>query len=397
MIRYQLRVILIVLDGVGSGAMPDAAEYGDEGANTLRNLTRAVPSMQLPHLAQMGFSRIVPTIRPEAPDEPYGAFGRVQSLGKAKDTVSGHWEITGLVQDPPFPTYPHGFPEDLVDSWCKQCGLDGVLGNCVASGTVLIEELGEEHLRTGLPILYTSADSVFQVAAHEEVIPLTRLYEICMIARNLLIPPHLVARVIARSFVGKPGCFRRTGNRRDFPLPPPGITLLDRLYESGLPVSAIGKIEDIFCKRGITCIDHTKNNADGIRSTLAHILNGPEGGLVFTNLGDFDTLYGHRRNPYGFATALEQFDKALPQLLDALRSRDIVIITADHGCDPTLERHTDHTREEVPLLVAGELIHRGCDLGLRTSLSDLSATICEALGQNPVGKGKSFWKEIIQS
>jgi phosphopentomutase len=397
MIRESLRFILIVLDGVGCGSMPDSAEYRDGGANTLGNLAKAVPSMRLPNFARIGLSCIVPSINPKIQTVPFGAYGRAHPLNKAKDTVSGHWEIAGIVQDPPFRTYPHGFPQEIIQEWCKRSALKGVLGNRPASGTVIIEELGEEHLRTGLPILYTSADSVFQVATHEDVIPPLRLYEICRIARELLRPPHLVARVIARPFLGEPGCFKRAENRRDFSVPPSGTTLLDKIYENDLPVVTIGKIDDIFCKRGITYVDHTSNNGESIRSLVDWVRNGPEAGMVFANLGDFDTLYGHRRNPYGYAKVMEEFDAALPMLFEALRNRDIVIITSDHGCDPTFELHSDHTREGVPLLLAGDLIRRGYDLGIRTSLADISATICQALGLDSSGKGKSFWKEVTCS
>ncbi len=397
MSQKQRRVIIIVLDGAGVGAMPDAALYQDEGTNTIEHVVQTVSSVRVPHLIDLGLSRILPSISSNGSNPPKGSYGRLRSLNKAKDTICGHWEIAGIVQEPPFLTYPFGFPEDLVNEWCKRCDIEGVLGNKTASGTVIIEELGEDHVRTGLPILYTSADSVFQIAAHEDVIPLTRLYEMCLIARDLLRPPHLVARVIARPFQGKPGSFKRTANRRDFSVPPPRETLLDVVEASGASVVAIGKIDDIFCKQGITQIEHTTNNTSAINATLNHIRNGFGNGIIFTNLGDFDTLYGHRRDPKGFAAALEEFDKALPNLLASLKEADILMVTADHGCDPTWPRHTDHTREEVPLLISGTRLRRGRPLGLRYSLADISATAREALGLDQGAQGKSFWKEVSTS
>ncbi len=388
------RIILIVLDGAGVGSMPDAALYQDEGANTLEHVVQAVPSTRIPHLIDLGLSRILPSISSNGSNPSTGAYGRLRSLNKAKDTICGHWEIAGIVQDPPFRTYPLGFPADMVNAWCKQCGIEGVLGNRTASGTVIIEELGEEHVRTGFPILYTSADSVFQIAAHEEVIPLPRLYEMCLVARDLLKPPHLVARVIARPFQGSPGSFKRTANRRDFAVPPPGKTLLDAVQASGAPVVSIGKIDDIFCKQGITRIEHTTNNTQAIHATLDHVQNGSDRGIIFINLGDFDTLYGHRRDPEGFAAALEEFDEAVPALLDSLRETDVLMVTADHGCDPTWPHHTDHTREEVPLLISGPGVRQGYSIGLRDSLADISASVLEGLGLEKGKSGKSFWTEV---
>lgn len=397
MSQRELRTIIVVLDGAGVGAMPDAALYQDAGTNTIGHVVQAVPSIRIPHLVDLGLNRIIPSISPNGSNPPRGSYGRLRSLNKAKDTICGHWEIAGIVQDPPFRTYPRGFPPELVNEWCQRCGIRGALGNRTASGTVIIEELGEEHVRTGLPILYTSADSVFQIAAHEEVIPIARLYEICLVARDLLKPPHLVARVIARPFEGSPGSFKRTANRRDFAVPPPGKTLLDGVQASGAPVVAIGKIDDIFCKQGITHIEHTTNNTAAIRVTLDCIRNGRDRGLIFTNLGDFDTLYGHRRDAEGFAMALEEVDEALPGLLASLKETDILMITADHGCDPTWLHHTDHTREEVPILITGSCVRRGYSLGLRNSLADISATILEALGLEGGRDGKSFWMEVSTS
>ena len=351
MSRRELRMIIVVLDGVGVGAMPDAALFHDAGTNTLGHLLQVIPSIRIPHLVELGLGQIVPSLCSKGSPPSKGSYGRLRTSNKAKDTICGHWEIAGIVQDPPFQTYPQGFPVEIVNKWCQRCGIKGVLGNRTASGTVIIEELGKEHISTGFPILYTSADSVFQVAAHEEVLSLGRLYDICSVARDLLKPPHLVARVIARPFKGEPGSYKRTDQRRDFSIAPPGETLLDQIQSIGAAVVAIGKIDDIFCKRGITHIEHTRNNIQGMNAILNHLKNGIDRGLIFANLGDFDTLYGHRRDPRGFALALEQFDEALPSILGALTDEDVLMITADHGCDPTWPHHTDHTREEVPVLI----------------------------------------------
>jgi phosphopentomutase len=387
------RGVLIVLDSVGCGALPDAAEYGDEGANTLGNLKAAYPALALPNLAALGLGRLVPSL--DVPGPLRGAWGKAAIAGRAKDTVSGHWEMAGYIQDPPFRTYPGGFPSEVIHAFCTRAGVPAVLGNVAASGTEIIERLGAEHLRTGLPIVYTSADSVFQIAAHEEVIPVPRLYELCQAAREALQPPHLVARVIARPFVGELGSFRRTENRRDFVVAPAGATLLDLAAAQGLPVVAIGKIEDVFCHRGITLADHTGNNAAGTEATLRYLQEGPEGGLLFTNLVDFDQQYGHRRNAPGYAHALMEFDAALPDILASLRPEDLLIITADHGCDPTLARHTDHTREYVPILCAGRAVQPGRDVGTRPTLADIGATLAEWLGVGPMPAGTSFLAQVV--
>jgi len=368
--------------------MPDAAQFDDEGADTLGHTLAAVPDLQVPNLAALGLGCLVSGLRLPRPIR--GGWGKAAIANPAKDTVAGHWELAGYIQDPPFRTYPNGFPAEVIEAFCSRAGVAGVLGNCAASGTEIIERLGPEHLRSGLPIVYTSADSVFQIAAHEEVIPLPRLYEMCRAARAVLVPPHLVARVIARPFVGQPGSFRRTENRRDFALEPGGATLLDRASARGLPVIAIGKIEDIFAGRGITEADHTTNNAAGVEATIRYLRKGPEGGLLFTNLVDFDMLYGHRRNPQAFARALAEFDAALPRITEALRPADLLVITADHGCDPTLARHTDHTREYVPLLCLGAGITPGRSLGVRATLADVGATAGEWLGVGPLPVGTSW-------
>ncbi|HOG45010.1 MAG TPA: phosphopentomutase [Anaerolineae bacterium] len=411
------RAILIVLDSVGCGAMPDAAAYGDEGANTLGNIKAHYPALALPNLDSLGLGRLVPALKTGAPVQ--GAWGKAATAGQAKDTVSGHWELGGYIQEPPFRTYPNGFPPEVIAAFCARAGVPGALGNVAASGTEIIERLGREHLRSGLPIVYTSADSVFQIAAHEAVLPPPRLYELCHAAREVLQPPHslvgqsdaaqgqetqtaqssahqsavgspLVARVIARPFAGEPGSFVRTENRRDFVVAPAGHTLLDLASAAGLPVVAVGKIEDVFCRRGISLVDHTGNNAAGTEATIRFLHEGPDGGLIFANLVDFDSAYGHRRNVAGYAQALMAFDAALPAILAALRPRDLLIITADHGCDPTITHHTDHTREYVPILCAGHIVQPGRDVGTRATMADVGATLAEWLGLGPLGAGVSF-------
>ncbi len=385
------RIVLIVLDSVGVGAMPDAAEYGDEGSNTLGNTARAIGGLHLPHLGALGLGNITEVAGVPPISHPQGAYGRMAEQSRGKDTTVGHWELAGLISPRPLPTYPNGFPEDLVHEFERRIGRQ-VLGNYPASGTVIIEQLGEEHMRTGRPILYTSADSVFQVAAHEEVIPLPELYHICEIAREMLQGEHPVGRVIARPFVGEPGHFTRTANRRDWSLPPPAETVLDRLTTSGHKVVAVGKIEDIFAGRGIAEAEHTQDNMDGVDKTLI-FMSRNEAGLIFTNLVDFDMRWGHRNDPQGYARALEEFDARVPELQKALRPDDLLILTADHGCDPTTPS-TDHSREYVPLLVCGPTVRPGVDLGTRATFADVAATIAEAFGIGPWPVGKSFLSEI---
>lgn len=343
------RVILIILDSVGIGAMPDAHLYGDEGSNTLLNIYRNIENFKLENLEKMGLTHIVGL------DEikrntitPIASYGRLEELSPGKDTTTGHWEISGVVLDQPFPTYSNGFPDEILEALEKETGR-GIIGNKAASGTAIIDELGEEHMQTGSIIAYTSADSVFQIAAHESIVPLGELYDICKKAREILRGKHAVGRVIARPFVGEPGSFKRTENRKDFSLEPTGKTMLDYISESSLEVVAIGKIEDIFVGRGITKAIHTKNNESGIEATLSEIQRDSKG-LIFTNLVDFDMLYGHRNNIEGYGNALEDFDSKLPEILSALKPDDLLMISADHGCDPSTES-TDHSREYVPLLV----------------------------------------------
>lgn len=381
------RVILIVLDSVGAGELPDADKYGDAGCNTLGHIADAVGGLNMPNLAEMGLGNIIPIKGVQPVDSPAAFFGKMSEASKGKDTTTGHWEMMGVVTNVPFPTYPNGFPADVISSFEKKIGRR-VIGNKVASGTVIINELGDEHMQTGCPIVYTSADSVFQIACHEDIISVDKLYEMCQITREMLVAPHNVQRVIARPFIGKSGAYERTQRRRDFALEPPKHTLLDKIVESNGEVVAIGKIEDIFAHRGISKSDHTGNNPDGIKATVYAIKNG-EGSLVFTNLVDFDMVYGHRNNTQGYAQALEDFDNALPGIVDAMLPTDILMITADHGCDPTFPG-TDHTREYVPLIAYQKGITCGGSLGVRKSFCDVASTIADILEINNDFDGDSF-------
>ena len=384
------RAIVVVLDGVGVGQAPDAAAYGDAGADCLANCARAVGGLALPTLGRLGVGNLT-EIEGTPPQPPAGACGRLIERSPGKDSTTGHWELMGVVLDHPMPTYPHGFPPELVTRFEAAIGRH-VLGNYPASGTAIIEELGAEHLRTGFPILYTSADSVFQLAAHEDVIPIAELYRMCEIARGLLTGEDEVGRVIARPFTGTPGAFVRTPHRRDFSLEPPAPTLLDALKASGRVVVGIGKIEDLFAERGLTASDHTATNAAGQAAALAAVAR-PFVGLLFVNLVECDQNYGHRRNPEGYAEALRAFDAWLPSLLARLGDGDVLFITGDHGTDPTW-RGTDHTRESVPLLVAGKPVRPGVYLGARSSFADLGATLAEAFGLPPLAHGQSFARDI---
>ncbi|RME71529.1 MAG: phosphopentomutase [Chloroflexi bacterium] len=386
------RIIVIVLDSVGIGELPDAARYGDVGSNTLGNIARVVGGLSLPNMEKLGLANIalVQGLTPQY--HPTGAYGRLAEVSAGKDTTTGHWELMGIEVTKPFPTYPNGFPPEIMDRFAAETGR-GWLGNYPASGTVIIEELGEEHMRTGKPIVYTSADSVFQIAAHEEVIPLEELYNICRIARRILTGEHEVNRVIARPFVGTPGNFTRTANRRDFSVLPPQPTALDSLKEAGLMVYAVGKIEDIFAGQGITDAVHTQDNMDGVDKTLEAIRQRRERGMIFTNLVDFDAKFGHRNNPRGYADALEAFDRRLPELLDALAEDDLLVITADHGNDPTTPS-TDHAREYVPILIAGTQV-QPVNIGVRPTFADLGATITDIFGVKPTPRGTSFKARIL--
>jgi phosphopentomutase len=389
------RVILIVLDSVGVGALPDAAEYGEQDpiSNTLANTARAVGGLELPYLGRIGLGNILPVEGVPPADAPTGAYGRMAEGSKGKDTTTGHWEIAGLCSTQPFPTYPQGFPQEIIQAFEEQIGRTS-LGNYAASGTVIIQDLGDEHVRTGYPIVYTSADSVFQIAAHEEVIPPKELYHICEVARHILSGEHNVARVIARPFVGPiDGTYVRTENRRDFSALPPHPTILDRLVDAGHRVMAVGKIEDIFAHRGISDAIHSTNNMAGVDATLQFMRQG-EPGLIFANLVDFDMLYGHRNNPRGYADALEAVDARVPELLSEMRQGDLLFFTADHGNDPTTSS-TDHSREYVPLLAVGVRVRAGLDLGTRETFADLGATVAELLGIGAIPVGASFADRLL--
>jgi len=370
--------------------MPDAHEFGDVGAHTLGNIFSKIKKLELPNLYSLGLGHIKDARLPKI-GKPLASFGRLAAKTKAKDTTSGHWELAGLVMDPPFATFTN-FPDDLLKQWLRKAGMaEKWLANRPASGTQIIDELGEEHIKTGAPIVYTSADSVFQVAAHEEVIPIKSLYHLCQIAREMLSDDLVVGRVIARPFVGNPGNFTRTKNRRDFALPPVGKTMLDALQEKGQTTLGIGKIDDIFCNQGVAHSNHTTNNTDGITATIEALKNNNSDTIIFTNLVDFDMQYGHRNDTRGYAQALEQFDSCLPRILDALRPSDLLLLTADHGCDPTTPG-TDHTREYVPILAYGG--GQAVDLGTRSSFADVAATIYEALGHGAWPIGESFYSKI---
>jgi phosphopentomutase len=388
------RVIWIVLDSVGIGEMPDAGQYGDRGSDTLGNIARR-RRIELPNLCRLGLGNIKPLENLPPASLPAGAYGRCAVASPGKDTTTGHWEMAGVILERPFPLFPHGFPRDFLLEFERRIGR-GTLGNRPASGTEIIRELGAEHMRTGSPIVYTSADSVFQVAAHEEVIPLPELYRICETAREMLRGPLEVGRVIARPFVGGvpsgPGAFTRTANRHDCAVPPPNGMLLDRLAEKGVSVYGVGKIFDIFCGRGISIHVHTKNNDDGITKTVA-AADELEGGLIFTNLVDFDMLYGHRNDIESYAAALESFDRRFPELERKLRSGDLLLITADHGCDPTMPS-TDHSREYVPLLAYGRRVRPGVNLGTRATLADVGQTVAANFGTQ-IAAGLSFLEEIL--
>jgi phosphopentomutase len=382
------RAIIIVLDGVGIGELPDAAEYGDEGSNTLGNIAKNIDNFRLPNLEKLGLGNIDNIIGFLKNPLPEGCFGKMAEKSPGKDTTTGHWEIAGIVMDRPFPVYPAGFPDFLIEEF-EIAIKRKTLGNIPASGTEIIKRLGKEHLNTGYPIVYTSGDSVFQIAAHEDIIPVEELYNICKVARKMLKGEHAVGRVIARPFIGSEGNFTRTVRRRDFSLKPPKKTLLDYIVEKGYKVKTVGKIDDIFTNQGVTESIHTQGNVDGINKTI-NFINEEFPGLIFTNLIDYDMLYGHRNDINGFAQALIEFDERLPKILNNLKDSDILFITADHGCDPTT-LSTDHSREYVPLLVYGKKIATGRNLGIRKTFADLGATIAEYLNTGFTGEGISFY------
>ena len=384
------RVVWIVLDSVGIGEMPDADQYGDRGSDTLGNIARQ-RHLDLPNLCRLGLANIKPLTGLAADPSPMGAYGKCTLASPGKDTTTGHWEMAGIHLAKPFPLFPRGFPPEIMKAFEARIGR-GTLGNKAASGTEIIKELGEEHMRTGSPIVYTSADSVFQVAAHEEVIPLFELYKICETARGLLSGPYEVGRVIARPFLGSPGNFTRTSNRHDYAVPPPRGMLLDQLSDRDIDVFSVGKIFDVFLGRGIREQSKTKSNADGMAKTL-DAMEAVDRGLIFVNLVDFDQLYGHRNDVEGYARALEEVDRWLPAFESKLKQDDLAILTADHGCDPTTPS-TDHSREYVPLLVYGKSARHGVNLGVRATLSDIGQTVAENFGAKIV-VGESFLNRLI--
>ena len=386
------RAILIVLDSVGVGELPDAFEYGDEGSNTLKNIYKHAKNFSLPNLEKLGILNIDGFEDLKILDSFKGSVAKCIEQSKGKDTTTGHWEISGLVLDKPFPTYKNGFPSSIIQKFEQKTGRK-VIGNYAASGTEIIKELGKEHVETGNLIIYTSADSVFQVAAHEEIIPLEELYNICRIARDMLQGEHGVGRVIARPFIGEEGNFVRTGNRKDFSLEPYKDTLLDYVKNSGREVYAIGKIEDIFVNKGLTKSNHTKNNEEGIHATIDAIKEDSEG-LIFTNLVDFDMNYGHRNNVQGYADALMHFDKNLPEILYNLKETDVLIITADHGCDPTTES-TDHSREYIPLIYYGKNIKDNNNLGILNTFASIGKTILDIFNIENDIEGISVKNQIL--
>jgi len=385
------RICLMVLDSAGIGEMPDAAEWGDAGADTLGHILEQ-RKVELPNLQRLGLGNITPLKGLPAVASPIGSYGKCTLKSDGKDTTTGHWEMAGVILKQGFPKFPDGFPDRIIDRFVAEAGVPGVLGNIPASGTEIIKQLGEEHVATGKPIVYTSADSVFQIAAHEEVIPIDRLYEICEIARKILHGDDEVARVIARPFLGTNAAdFKRTENRHDYAVPPPADNLLPALANAGFDVVCIGKIASIYDNIGVTADLAGKNNDQAVDSTI-EALNAESRGLIFSNLVDFDMLYGHRRDPEGYAKALEEFDVRLPEIMAAMKDDDLLLITADHGNDPTKEG-SDHTREYVPLLVYGRNARAGVALGTRQSLSDIGQTIAENFGIT-IADGVSFLDEL---
>ena len=390
--KKMRRVVLIVLDACGIGELPDATKYGDVGANTLGHVVEKMKP-ELPNMSSLGLGNIGGW-KDYMDEEPIGCYGKMAEQAPGKDTTIGHWEMAGLIMDKPFPTYPHGFPKEVIDQFEEETGMQ-VIGNKPASGTQIIEELGPEHIQTGKLIVYTSADSVFQIAAHEGIIPPMDLWHICRQARRILTGENAVARVIARPFVGVPGAFERTANRRDFSVDPMGDTMLDVLKSAGKDVIGVGKIEDIFNHRGLTRKDHAAGNPACIDSTIEFLKKDYWSGLLFTNLVDTDMLYGHRNDPEGFAKALEEFDRRLIEIIRLLKEDDLLIITADHGCDPC-DVSTDHTREYVPLMVWGLGVNEGVNLGVRKTFADVAKTTLEALGVPNTLPGTSFYRQLIE-
>lgn len=385
------RAIVIVLDSVGIGELPDAPQYDDQGSNTLGNMAAQV-AMRIPNLAQLGLGNIAPLNGVPPAASPAASFGRMAEQSKGKDSVTGHWELMGIILDRAFPTYPTGFPKDVIDEFERRIGRKSI-GNVVASGTAVIDELGPQHVETGFPIVYTSADSVFQIAAHEGIVPVKQLYEWCDIAYDITVKGLGLGRVIARPFVGVPGAFQRTSNRHDYAMPPIAETLLDRLVAAGHQVTSVGKIADLFAGKGISSANPTKSDADGVDKVEA-LMGTQDRGLIFCNLVDFDTLYGHRNDTPGYAANLERFDARLTTLVSKLREDDLLVITADHGNDPTTPS-TDHSREHVPLLVTGPRVKAGVNLGTRETFADLGQTLAENFGVGSLANGTSFLRDIM--
>lgn len=386
-----MKIILLVLDSVGIGALPDAHLFNDEGCNTVGNIALTVSGFNIPNLVQLGLGNIDSNLHLPQSKAPMGAYGKAMEKSMGKDSTTGHWEICGIELERPFPTFPKGFPDAIIDAFEKDIGVP-VIANAVGSGTKIIDKYGEIHMETGFPIVYTSADSVFQIAMHEGIIPLKQQYEICKKARALLIGKYGVGRVIARPFIGAPKKFIRTSNRKDFSAVPPSSNLLCHLKNNGKSVIAIGKIDDLFAGSGITESIKTKNNNEGVDATIKYLRKDFEG-LIFTNLVDFDTEYGHRRDVNGYAECLMEFDKRLPEIISVLNKEDLLIITADHGNDPTASG-SDHTREYIPILVYGKSIKSNFEIGIRKSFADIGATIAAAFGLTKSPLGKSFWEDV---
>lgn len=387
------RVIWMIIDSVGIGALPDSEKFGDVNVNTLGNIVKNYKDIKLPNMLKLGLGNIDGIDSLEGVESPIGAFGRASEVSEGKDTTTGHWEMTGVLVETPFKTYENGFPKEIIDEFERKTNRK-VIGNKPASGTAILDELGEQQMKTGEVIVYTSADSVFQIAAHEEIIPLDELYKMCEIAREIMMGDNAVARIIARPFVGQPGAFERTSNRRDYSLSPFEDTVLDNIKNSNLDVIGVGKIEDIFNKQGITEAIHTKDNMDGVDQTINY-MKKENNGLIFTNLVDFDSKYGHRRDVKGYKEALEEFDARIPEILENMENDDILIINSDHGNDPTY-KGTDHTREYIPMLICGKNVKSGLNLGTRSSFADIGATVADLLNVKMPKHGNSFKNDIIK-
>ena len=388
------RIIWLITDSLGIGALPDSEKFGDINVNTLGNIVREYKDRKIPNLRKLGLGNIDGVDFLDNIESPIATFGKCSEISQGKDTTTGHWEMVGVVVDKPFKTFENGFPKEIIDEFEKRCGRK-VVGNKPASGTAILDEFGEHQMKTGDVIVYTSADSVFQIAAHEDIIPLDELYKMCEIAREIMMGDNAVARIIARPYIGAGiGNFERTSNRRDYSLSPFEPTVLDNIKESGLDVIAVGKIEDIFNGQGITEAIHTKDNMDGVDQTIKYIKKDNKG-LIFTNLVDFDSKFGHRRNCKGYKDALEEFDKRIPEIIESMNDDDILIINADHGNDPTY-KGTDHTREYIPLIVYGKHIKEGLNLGIRSSFADIGATVADILNVKMPKNGISFKNEIIK-